>query len=177
MPSTQSTVELGNTSEYQQKLLSLLGNRDPIDVLSASPDIFARIVKDNPPEKMRTRPFPGKWTPNEIIGHLTDSEWVYGFRVRHILCENEPTLISMDQDLWVSGQNHNDREPFELVEMFRHLRQYNLFNWRRMSAADHARIGRHVERGAETLGLMLKMNAGHDLSHVDQITRYLAAIR
>jgi hypothetical protein len=20
----------------------------------------------------------GKWTPNEIIGHLTDSEWVYG---------------------------------------------------------------------------------------------------
>jgi hypothetical protein len=34
----------------------------------------------------------------------------------------------------------------------------------------------HNERGPESLGLMLCMNAGHDLSHIDQLTRYLAAI-
>ena len=45
-----------------------------------------------------------------------------------------------------------------------------------MSAADLKREGIHGERGAESLGVMRKFIAGHDLSHIDQLTRYLAAI-
>jgi hypothetical protein len=37
--------------------------------------------------------------------------------------------------------------------------------------------GRHNERGAESLAVMLRMQAGHDLSHLNQIDRYLCAIR
>jgi hypothetical protein len=40
-------------------------------------------------EVLRARPFEGKWTPNEIIGHLTDSEWVYGYRLRLILSDDD----------------------------------------------------------------------------------------
>jgi len=33
-------------------------------------------------------------TPNEVIGHLTDSEWVYGYRLRLILCEDDPASLA-----------------------------------------------------------------------------------
>jgi hypothetical protein len=46
-----------------------------------------------------------------------------------------------------------------------------------MSAADLQRTGQHNERGPESLGVMLRMVAGHDLSHRDQLTRYIQAVR
>lgn len=30
------------------------------------------------------------------IGHLTDSEWAYGYRLRLILCEDEPAIVRPD---------------------------------------------------------------------------------
>ena len=73
-------------------------------------------------------------------------------------------------------QRHNEREPSELVEMFRTMRQFNLGLWKRMSPADLRRNGQHNERGPESLGVMLRMMAGHDLSHLDQIARYIQAV-
>ncbi|MDO8632576.1 MAG: DinB family protein [Phycisphaerales bacterium] len=176
MTVSPATIEKGNNAAYQQKLLGLLGDRVPIAVMGETADVLAKIVERHPAKVLRTRPFPGKWTPNEIIGHLSDSEWVYGFRIRLILCEEKPTILGMDQELWVTGQKHNDREPADLLAMFRNLRANNLALWRKMGPTELARCGMHNERGPESLGLMLRMNAGHDLSHIDQITRYLAAI-
>jgi hypothetical protein len=176
MDAQRATVEKGNNAPYQQKLMGLLGDRDPIAVMGETADVLAKIIERHPAKALRTRPFPGKWTPNEIIGHLSDSEWVYGYRIRLILCEEKPTILGMDQDLWVAGQKHNDREPADLLTMFRNLRASNLALWRKMGPAELARCGMHNERGLESLGLMLRMNAGHDLSHIDQITRYLSAI-
>ncbi len=176
MATGNATIEKGDNAAYQQKLMNLLGKREPLDVLAATPDVLGDIIAEHPAATLKKRPFPGKWTPNEIIGHLSDSEWVYGFRIRLILCEKEPAILGMDQDLWVSGQKHNDRDPAVLLAMFRHLRSANLALWHAMTKSDLARVGRHNERGPESLGLMLRMNAGHDLSHIDQITRYLNAI-
>ena len=48
--------------------------------------------------------------------------------------------------------------------------------WTKLTPSQLARTGRHAERGVESLSMMIRMYAGHDLSHIDQITRYLAAI-
>ena len=161
---------------YVRKQFDLLSDRDPIEVLSQTADRLRRIVRDNAPEVLRCRPFEGKWTPNEILGHLLDCEWIFGFRIRHIFCEPEPLLVALDQDAWVDRQRHNDREPDRLVESFAALRPVNIDCWRSMSTADLKRNGRHGERGPESLGFMLRLQAGHDLSHLDQIDCYLAAI-
>lgn len=177
MPQTQPGLWVSNPQAYQDKLLNLLGDRDPIEVMGETPGEFARIAAEHTPQQMRTRPFAGKWTPNEIIGHMVDTEWVYGYRIRLILCEDNPTILGMDQDLWVSGLRHNERDPAELVEMFRAMRSYNLQVWKMMGPRELERTGSHNERGRESLGLMIRMEAGHDLSHIDQITRYLAAVK
>jgi hypothetical protein len=176
MTTTQPGVEVSAPSSYREKLFSLLDGRDPIEVLGQTASTLADIVTNHPAEILRARAIQGKWTPNEIIGHLTDSEWVYGYRLRLILCEDEPSILGIKQDDWVASQRHNESEPSELVEIFRTLRLLNLSVWKRMSPADLQRTGQHNERGAESLGMMLGLLAGHDLSHLDQINRQIQAL-
>lgn len=160
---------------YREKMSSLLGDRSPLEVITQTPDTLTEIVEEHSAAMLRTRPFEGKWTPNEVIGHLSDSEWVYGYRLRLVLSEDNPTILGTKQDSWVASLRHNEREPSELVEIFRTLRQLNLAAWRQASPADLERSGQHNERGQESLGVMLRLVAGHDLSHLDQIARYIQA--
>ena len=78
---------------YRKKMDGLLEGRDPLEVMSETADVLAGIVRDHSPEQLRKRPFEGKWTPNEVIGHLSDTEWVYGYRLRLVFCEEEPTIV------------------------------------------------------------------------------------
>jgi hypothetical protein len=169
-------LEVSAPSIYREKLLNLLAGRDPIEVLGQTASTLADIVARHPAEVLRRRAIQGKWTPNEIIGHFTDIEWVYGYRLRLILCEDEPAILGYRQDGWVASLGHNEREPSELVDIFRTLRALNLSVWRRMSPADLQRSAQHNERGAESLGGMLQLLAGHDLSHLQQISRYLQVL-
>lgn len=171
---TQTT--LSPSEAYRQRMFALLGDRDPLTVMSETVSKLSDIVDRHSPAVLRSRPYEGKWTPNEIIGHLTDSEWVYGYRLRLILSEENPTILGTQQDSWVARQRHNEREPSEMVDLFRTLRQFNLAAWKRASPSDLDRAGLHNERGPESLGVMLRLLAGHDLSHLEQIGRYLRAV-
>jgi DinB superfamily len=161
---------------YRDRLFALVGDRDPLDVLAETGSELGDVIRTHTARVLRSRPFEGKWTPNEIIGHLVDGEWTYGYRLRLMLCEDEPAILGTKQDSWVERQQHNRREPSELVEMFRILRGFNLAVWKGISAEDLKRTGRHNERGAESLSVMLRMTAGHDLSHLNQIARYVQAV-
>src|SRR5208282_1828781 len=177
MTPAQPGLEVSAPWTYREKLFNLLAGRDPIEVLGQTASTLADIVARHPAEVLRGRAIQEKWTPNEIIGHLTDSEWVYGYRLRLILCEDEPAILGFRQDAWVASLRHNEREPSELVEIFRTLRVLNLSVWRRMSPEDLQRSGQHNERGAESLAVMVRLLAGHDLSHLHQISRYIQALK
>ena len=172
----QPGLEVSAPRAYREKLFNLLAGRDPIAVLGQTASTLADIVARHRVEVLRRRTMQEKWTPNEIIGHLTDIEWVYGYRLRLILGEDEPAILGFRQDAWVASLRHNEREPSELVEIFRTLRVLNLSLWRRMSPEDLQRSGQHNERGPESLAVMLQLLAGHDLSHLHQISRYIQAL-
>jgi hypothetical protein len=177
MTNAQAGLSISASQAYREKIFNLLANRDPLEVLAQTAFTLADIVGKHSATVLRTRPFEGKWTPNEIIGHLTDSEWVYGYRLRLILSENDPAILGTQQDLWVAALRHNERDPSELVEIFGTMRSLNLAQWRRTSPEDLKRTGQHNERGTESLGVMLRLLAGHDLSHLAQITRYIQAVQ
>jgi hypothetical protein len=175
MTTAQTGLSVSAPQAYRGKIFKLLGERDPLEVMARTATKLAEIVREHSASVLRSRPLEGKWTPNEVIGHLVDSEWVYGYRLRLILSEDNPTILGTNQDSWVARLRHNEREPAELVEIFRTLRDFNLAVWRRTSPADLERTGQHNERGPESLAVMLRLLAGHDLSHLDQIRRYIEA--
>ena len=177
MSTTHPGILASGLEGYQEKMFDLAGDRNPLETLAQTASTLDDIVSKHPAAILRRRPSEGQWTPNEVIGHLTDSEWVYGYRLRLILCEDAPSILGTRQDLWVAALRHNEREPSELVGIFRTLRQFNLAVWRRTPPEDLERIGQHNERGPESLGVMLRLLAGHDLSHVAQIIRYIEAVQ
>jgi hypothetical protein len=160
---------------YRNRVEQALGSRDPLQVLADTPRQLAAILAASPAGRLRARPFAGKWTPNEILGHLADAEWAWGWRIRMVLSHDQPVLTGYDQEAWVAAQGHNDREPREHLDVFTAMRASNVALWRRVAPADMDRLGLHAERGPESLRTMLRLHAGHDLLHLDQIARYLAA--
>ena len=161
---------------YFARITALVDDRDRIQILSDTADILDGIIAGHSAAHMRIRPFVGGWAPNEIFGHLADTEWVFGYRIRAILCEDEPEILNMNDELWVSEQRHRERDPAALVKEFRHVREVNLSLWRRMTPPDLKRVGHHDRRGVESLDTTLTLQAGHDLWHIDQARRCLAAV-
>ena len=76
MTKAQAGVWVSDPQAYREKLFTLLGDRNPLEVLAQTASTLADIVHKHSATVLRTRPFEGKWTPNELIGHLADSEWV-----------------------------------------------------------------------------------------------------
>ena len=175
--SSDARPEIGDPESYIAAIIATIGDRDPLDVLRETPALFAGRLGTHRDEELRSRPFAGKWTPLEVFGHLRDAEFVYGYRARAIFCDDEPRIVGMDQEKWVSRQRHNEADPAVLLEEFSGLRKMNVRFWESLTATDLERFGVHNERGEEALGRMLPLLAGHDLWHLDQFDRYLAAVR
>jgi DinB superfamily len=174
---TQTNTGTDESKAYQRKLEGLVGDNEPLKVLADTIETLRDIVRQTPAALFRKRPFPGKWTPQEVLGHLTDGEWTMGFRTRTVLADNRPQIMAYDQERWVAAQDHNERDVGELLNTFVALRTANLQLWKKLTPAQLERSGLHSERGEESLGKMLKMMAGHDRSHIDQIRRYLEAAK
>jgi hypothetical protein len=175
MAAVNERQELSDPKGYLRKMMSQVGGRDPLEVLGATPRVLAELVRGHPPDVLRRRPFEGKWTPTEVIGHMIDTDFTFGYRIRTIFADDRPTIIGMDQDRWVSTQAYNDRDAGELVADLSAVRAVNLKMYRLVTPAAYERVGVHNERGEEKLGDILRYAAGHDLWHVDQFKRYAEA--
>lgn len=171
-----ATTPQDATAAYRARLAAYLDGQDPLQVLGRTPSAVLGIVREHGAARLRVRPIEGKWTPLEVLGHLADCEWVYGYRARLILGEDHPPIQVMDQDRWVVAQRHNQRDPHDLAEEFRALRAHNLRLWQGLAPAELERTGLHSERGPESLSLLRTQMAGHDLLHLDQVKRLLMAI-
>lgn len=161
---------------YAKELLELLGDRDPLEVMAATPRAVEERLKHMSDVELSARPGEGAWSLKEIVGHLADSEWVLGFRVRMMLSHDGPPLPAYDQEVMVGGMAHNDRPFSMLMEEFRRVRGLNLDLYRRTRGAAWGRVGIHAERGEESVEYTIRLTAGHDLRHLKQIDRTAAAV-
>jgi hypothetical protein len=158
---------------YRRLLLGLLGADDPAMVATTTADRMRELVRVAG-SRLRDRPAPTEWSVIECLGHLVDSELVTSARIRWIVAEDEPDIVGYDQDRWVERLGHRDDDPDVLIAQFEALRTANVALWARTSAADHARIGIHRERGPESYDLIRRLSAGHDRFHLAQAERALA---
>lgn len=160
---------------YVAALLELLGDQDPVKVLRETPAAIGQFLETVPPQVVTIPEGPGKWSIGEIVAHLADSELVGGFRLRMVMAHDRPVLTGYDQDLWADRLRYRDVAVRDALEQFATLRRANVRIWERLSPADLARIGRHGERGGESLERMRRLYAGHDLLHLRQLERIRVA--
>ena len=160
--------------DYQRELLLLLGDRDLLDVLAATPERVQALIVNLTEDQLHQRPDRDEWSVAEQVGHLWDDEIIYGFRARAILAQDEPSLIGTDQDRW----NALPKPPLPaLLTAFISFRAANLALLHRTAEAAWDRVGIHQERGRTSFRLLWQTVAGHDLAHLQQLQHTSLIIR
>jgi DinB superfamily len=161
--------------QYTQRVVGYVEGKQPLAVQAATAKKLERLIKGIPTGKLRKRPAPDKWSVGEILAHLADTEIVSGFRMRLILGAPGTPIAAFDQDSWVTSGHYAKRDPRKSVEQFRVIRDANLALLNSLTPEQWKQHGMHSERGRETIEHIVRMFAGHDLNHLQQIERILAA--
>jgi len=159
--------------QYTQRILANAQGQDPITAQSATTEKLDRLIKGVSTAKLRKRPAPDKWSVAEILAHLADVEIVIGWRMRSILGAPGTPVQAYDQNAWVTTGHYDKRDPRKSIELCRVVREANLALLKSLSPDQWKHYGQHAERGQESIEHIVRMVAGHDINHIQQIERIL----
>jgi hypothetical protein len=93
-----------------------------------------------------------------------------------MLTEDRPILQGYDQDRWASELRYREVPLAQALDQLRGLRVANIVLWSSLTPQQSERVGRHSERGPESVGHVIRLMAAHDLVHRRQIDRILGTI-
>ena len=159
--------------EYTQRLLSYGDGKDPLRLQQAAPGKLAVLLKGKTGKQLTRRPAPDKWSVAEIVAHLADAELAISWRLRQVLANNAIPIQAYDQDLWAKTFNYARRDPRQSLASFRALREANVTLLKSVPRKLWENYGVHAERGNESVNHIVRMVAGHDLNHLQQIQKIL----
>ena len=154
---------------YTKKIDRYRAGRAPIPLMKAGPAKFERAVRGLKGPQLRKKPARGKWSIADILGHLVDTEVVYGYRYRMALAQSGMPIQGYDEPTWATTFRYRTRDPKRLLRQIKLLREVNLDLVTSVPRGWWVRHGHHSERGRETVRRTLELVAGHDLNHLDQI--------
>jgi len=161
---------------YTAAVLELLGARNPIEALQETVSALEQVRHGLSTEQVTQPEAPGKWSVRHVFQHLADSELVWGYRLRMVLSHDRPQLTGYDQDLWAERLRYDEADADQALQDFGVLRRANLRLLARASGEDLKRVGVHAERGSESVEHMIRLYAGHDLLHLEQLARIRRAV-
>lgn len=165
-----------NAEAYEERLLELLGDRDPFEVQSQLVGKIEDLIEGLSDSALREREAPGKWSILEVVHHLADTEVVYRYRMRMSVAQPGSQIPAYDQDQWASGLRYNEAGLESALRELEVFRSANLAWLRGLSDEELNRAGIHEERGPESVRRIVQLLAAHDLVHRNQIRRIKAAV-
>jgi hypothetical protein len=165
-----------STEAYVARILGYVGDRDPIEVMESTPAALANLAHGLDSARLQKRPAAGKWSIQEILAHLADTEIVLSFRVRKILESDGVEVQAYDQDKWADLGRYVNVPATESLDRIRSLRSANVRLLRSLSPTQITRAGIHAERGRESIAHISRLWAGHDLNHRSQIERIVGTV-
>jgi hypothetical protein len=126
----------------------------------------ARVVRTTSADKLRATKF-DEWTALEVLGHVADMAEIFAERVRRIVSEDKPKLVSVDQDQIHSERRNNERDPMELAKRVQaaHGQIVQLLQER----PNRDRLGVHAEWGEVDAAHIAAYQARHAHQHVTDV--------
>ncbi len=164
-------TEFKSSVNYQERIDQLVGDSNPQDILSSTLVQFNQLLAGLSEEKASAAAV-GSWSINDVLQHLVDAELVNGYRLRMALSSYRPQLPGFNQDYWVQRFN-TDRTLSQILADWEMLRAYNLRLIRSINQDELQNEYLHEERGVETVYDLLRLIAGHDLIHLQQVQKLL----
>lgn len=96
---------------YQGYVDRMEGKSVP-DIIMKQIPLLKRVFEELSDGEIDVSPAPGKWSYNQIFGHLLDTEKIMHFRALMIARQPGVVLPGFDQDLYVTSGNFIGKEVF-----------------------------------------------------------------
>ena len=149
---------------------------DLIAQYAAGPEQLRQAVAGMTQEQVLAKPVPGKWSTQELVCHLADFEPIYADRMKRVLAEERPQILSGDPDLFLKRLAYDQRSLKEELQLISAVRAQMVRILKTCSESDFQRVGVHSADGPLTLETLLKRITGHIPHHAKFIAEKRAAL-
>src|SRR5438552_12346126 len=127
-------------------------DRSLIDAYEQGGAKLRRAVAGLTPEELRARPGPGKWSIQELVIHLTDSDCISIDRMKRMLTEDNPALLYADENAYVDRLCSHEQSLEDALTYFDVGRRQFARVLRKLPDEAFERRGTHNRRGTVTVG-------------------------
>ena len=150
-----------------------MNNRELIEQYADGAEKLSLAIRGLTSEDLLCPPDPtwklGKWSIQQIVIHVADTEQVYADRIKWVISEDNAPLPGFDQEKWAAALRYEDQvaeDACKLVELTRRQMSNVL---RKLPDSVLNRTGVHSERGAvKAIDLV-----GYMVEHLDHHAHFI----
>jgi hypothetical protein len=154
----------GTHNPYFDRYISLIQEVDILATLDAQISHLRSGLAGLADEKAAYRYAEGKWSVRQVVGHVIDTERVFGYRALAVARGERTDLPSFDENVYASLAHHDSCPITELVEEFCELRSSHFRMFRHLDDSAWDRLG-SVGGHATSARAMAFVIAGHTRHH------------
>jgi hypothetical protein len=136
-----------------------------LDILHAQLDTTQALLGPLSRVQALARPTPTDWNILEVLGHITDGEQVFAYRVLRIARGDPTPLAGFEQDDYVRAAHSSDRTLDDLLDAYAAQRRATLALLRGFDADAWLRRGT-VSGHPSSARACAYIAAGHELYHI-----------
>ncbi len=138
---------------------------DVLTELEQQMESFSALLRSVPKEKLSFAYAEGKWTIQELVGHVIDTERIMAYRALRIARNDATPLPGFDENDYVLNAHFADRSLESLADEFAALRKANMYLIRSLKDIEINRSGISNEKPISVRALIFIM-AGHVNHHI-----------
>lgn len=155
-------------AEYSKPYLDLVQDSPLIEALSNGLGTTLSFFHKLPPGTWTYRYAPEKWTPKDILQHLSDTERVFSYRALNIARNPQSVLQGFDENLFAKAALANERSIEKLMAEYIAVRKstISLFGNIDASQLPHTAIANSKPLSARAAGFII---CGHEIHHCNII--------
>lgn len=150
---------------------------EPVKLLESQLADWLRVLNSLEEEAGDFRYAPGKWSIKEMLGHVSDAERIFAYRLLRIARGDKTPLPSFEQDDYIKVANFSSRRLTGLAAEFEAVRRATLLL---ASSLDEQALQRKGTASNNPISAraLLFIIAGHDRHHWKILQeKYLPALR
>ena len=161
---------------YYEKYIALVPSGHILSILEAQLENTQRVLRSAGDERGDYAYAPGKWTLNEVVGHLSDTERIFAYRMLRISRNDSTAIEGFEQDDYVRYGPFRSRSLAGLAEEFATVRRSTLSLLRNLEEEAWMRRG-VANQNQVSVRALAYIAAGHELHHMGMVReKYLEAV-
>jgi len=154
-------------------------NAQVLELLAETPVRLQALAAGCTPAHLGTAPEPGEWSFHEVLAHLRACADVWGGSIERILAEDTPAFQYLSPRTWIRKTGYLDEEFAAALAAFTAQRAGLIARLEPLPPEAWQRTATVTKSGkprVETVRSYAEGMADHELAHLDQVARLVAAV-